>query len=71
MNSKFYGQSGGADFVEVIIRDFSGAKIETFRWNIEDKKMEASIISLLKKKYGMFKGDEGERDLKWLRGDSI
>jgi hypothetical protein len=69
--TKFYGHSGGADFVEIIIRDFSGAKIETFRWNIEDKKTEKEIISTLKNKYGLFKGEDGDKDLKWLQGSEI
>ena len=55
--------------VELIIRDFSGAKIDTFKWNIGDKILEKKIYLILKKKYGLFRPEIPiiDKDLEWLK----
>lgn len=46
-----YRQAG--DMIEIIVRDFSGTKIETHRCPIRDKKRYASILRYLEDKYGV------------------
>ena len=55
--------------VELIIRDYSGAKIDTFKWNIGDKNIEKKIYNIVKNKYGLFKPEvqPKDKDLDWLK----
>jgi hypothetical protein len=53
-----YNRKG--NIVEIIVRDYSGAKIEAHKCNIHDKKKYASILRYLKDKYGF----EPEIDIK-------
>ncbi len=41
------------DFVEVIIRDYSGGKIESFKFPSSDKKAQSNVARILKNKYGI------------------
>lgn len=43
--------SNNGEIIEVIIRDFSGAKIETMKAPIADKKKVALLFQRLKEKY--------------------
>lgn len=54
---------------ELIIKDYSGAKIDTFKWSINDKNLEKKIYSIVKRKYGMFKPEAPplDSDLNWLK----
>jgi hypothetical protein len=52
------------DKVEIIIRDCSGAKIESYKFNISDKNLGDKILAVIKSKYG-FKQDDS--DIDWLR----
>lgn len=45
-----YGRSG--DMVVIEIRDYSGAKIETFKCSMKDKRKYGDILRYLKEKYG-------------------
>lgn len=38
--------------IEIIVRDYSGAKIESFKCFINDKKKYKRILDYLKEKYG-------------------
>ena len=42
----------GDEIIEVIVRDSSGAKIETWRCNRDDEKEYGKIISRIWRKYG-------------------
>lgn len=68
MDNQFeYSRKG--EKVELIIRDFSGAKIDTFKWNLGDKNLERKIYAIVKRKYGMFRPEVSnqDKDLDWLR----
>lgn len=53
---------------ELIIRDCSGQKIDVFKWNINDKKLENKFLDIISKKYGIFKNKiEKDKDLNWLK----
>jgi len=56
--------------VEIIIRDDSGAKLDSFKINSKDKKSLRKILRLIREKYAIdftpeFK--DNERDLEWLK----
>lgn len=57
------------DFVELIIRDYSGTKIEVFKWNMQDKDLERRLFNRLKSKYGLFQFDKKDKDLDWLNNN--
>ena len=48
----FVNYSVTGDKVEIIVRDFSGAKIETHTCQVRDKKKFGKILKYLKNKYG-------------------
>tara|TARA_Y100000310_G_scaffold339488_2_gene432301 strand:+ start:1735 stop:1932 length:198 start_codon:yes stop_codon:yes gene_type:complete len=54
----------GGEIIEVIVRDGSGAKIESHKFRVADKQKAGMVISTLRKKYGLFVGKE--KDLTWL-----
>jgi len=59
------------EIVEIIIKDFSGAKIESFSFRVSDEKKASSVMRTLKKKYGLSLDLEAEfpkrdKDLDWL-----
>lgn len=47
-----YYRKGG--IVELIVRDENGMKVDTFKWNQKDKKLEQAIVEILKAKYNIF-----------------
>lgn len=54
--------------VELIIKDYSGAKIDIFRWSVTDKNTEKKIFYIIKKKYGIFRVEhDANKDLGWLK----
>jgi len=56
------------DTLEFIIRDFSGAKIESWKVDSTDKKRQKQILKTIKMKHGidLFFDFGEERDLSWL-----
>lgn len=46
-----YGRSG--DIVEIILRDYSNSKIDSFKFNAEDKISRDKITRILKEKYAI------------------
>lgn len=54
------------EFAELTIRDYSGAKIDYFKWSLNDKALEKKIFYILKSKYGIFQKRE-DKDLNWLK----
>lgn len=48
----FVNYSRTGDLIEINIRDYSGAKIETHTCNAKDKKKYGAILRYLKDKYG-------------------
>lgn len=62
-----YGYKG--DSIEIVIRDFSGAKIESWKVGGTDKRRQRQIFNTIKKKYNInlfFTLTEKDRDLQWL-----
>lgn len=51
---KNYNYKRGGGIVELIIRDENGMKIDTFKWNMKDKKLEMAIKQIVKSKYNIF-----------------
>lgn len=61
----------GGEVVEIIIRDVSGAKIESYKFHVQDKQLSIKIMNILKYKYGVASGEKtGDEDINWLRGDT-
>jgi len=63
-----YGSYG--ESVEVIVRDFSGAKLESWRITSGDKKGLSKIFEIIKKKYGInmfISHKDKDKDLSWLK----
>ena len=58
----------GGEIVEIIIRDSSGAKMDTFKFKLNDVKLANQILSTLKKKYDLGEGKK-DRDIDWLKRD--
>jgi len=54
--------------IEIIIREASGAKIESHKFLISDKNKTKGILYLLKKKYGLndFSKPSNDKDIDWL-----
>lgn len=52
------------EFIEIFIRDYSGAKIDYFKWSLNDKELEKKMFNILKFKYGIFQ--KKDKDLDWL-----
>lgn len=63
---KLFDYSRTGEVIEIIVRDFSGGKIETFKFNIEDKKKGNLVMKILREKYG-FRPESKHRDLDWLK----
>ena len=64
MGSSFnYNRSG--DIIEIIVRDFSGAKIDIFKFKVRDKNKANYVFKTLKKKYNLDIGKKS--DLDWIR----
>lgn len=61
-----YNRTG--EIAELVIRGALNEKLDTFKWNINDKKTENKIFQFLKRKYGMFKNIKDiDSDLEWLK----
>lgn len=56
-----YGQGG--EVIEIIIRDNSGAKMETYKFKLNDKRVN-HLFNNIKKKYGI---EDDNKDLNWLK----
>jgi hypothetical protein len=65
----FYNKN--SEIIEIIVRDFSGAKIESYKFNCNDTKTANNILSLLKKKYGfspsIMPDEHINNDIDWLK----
>ncbi len=63
-----YGSYG--ETIEITVRDFSGAKLESWKVTSSDKKALRKIYGMIKNKYGInmfIKFDDQDRDLSWLK----
>lgn len=52
--------------IEIIVREASGAKIESYKFKIKDKKQTRTIMNLLKHKYGFDVFPKKDKDISWL-----
>ena len=52
--------------IEIIVREASGAKIESHRFKIQDKQKTRSIFNVLRKKYGLNDFSKKDKDIDWL-----
>jgi len=66
MSHNFINYNRTGEIVEIIIRDFSGARIEGFKAKIKDREKVNKIMHVLKKKYD-FKPEVTPKDLEWLK----
>jgi hypothetical protein len=48
-----YSFSRTGELIEITLRDYSGAKIESHTCNIKDKKKFSAILQYIKDKYGI------------------
>ena len=55
------------DTVEIIVRDSSRAKLESWTINVNDKKRARQILRILKQSYGIDFGMKIDEDLDWLK----
>jgi len=62
-----YNRSG--EVVEVIIREASGGKIESWKFTSGDKQKAKLVGKILLEKYGINFKPEIDRDLNWLKKD--
>lgn len=58
-----YGQ--GSEIIEITIRDNTGAKIENWKFKVNDARAKQVLDSILRK-YGLEK-DKKDRDMDWLK----
>ena len=63
--SKYFNKYQEGEILEIILKDLSGAKLDSFKCNKSDSKKFYQIISILKNKYGYGQGDDS--DLDWLK----
>ena len=56
----------GEEIFELIIRDASGGKIDTFKGLIKDF---PRVIKIIERKYGIGTAPKKDRDLDWLKED--
>ena len=52
--------------IEIIIRESSGAKIESHKFLVSDKNKTRGILNMLKKKYGLNDFSKKDIDMDWL-----
>ena len=52
--------------IEIVIRESSGAKIESYKLKVNDEKKTRSIMGLLKHKYGFCNFPKRDKDITWL-----
>jgi len=55
----------GGEIIEIIIRENSGAKIETYKFQVDDKKRASYLMGNIMKKYGLTTQHK-DKDLDWL-----
>ena len=55
----------GGEIIEIIIRESSGAKIESYKFHTSDIERANRILGIIKKKYGLDK-QKKDRDIDWL-----
>ena len=60
----------GGEIIEIIIRDSSGAKIESYKFHTQDKVLSNKIMNTLKSKYGLEEKNKEniDKDIDWLKG---
>jgi len=52
--------------IEFVVRESSGAKIESYKVQVNDANKTRSILHMLKKKYGLNDFSKKDRDISWL-----
>ena len=58
----------GGEIIEIIIRDNTGAKIDTYKFKLNNIKLANQILATIKKKYGL--GETKDKDIDWLKKNS-
>ena len=56
----------GGEVIEIIIRESSGAKIESYKFNVSDTERSKTVMNLIRKKYGLQDLKKKDRDMDWL-----
>lgn len=66
---RWYG-TNSCEIVEIVLRDYSGTKIDSFRFQVMDKKRRDMVFNILYNKYGIgFTEEKPKRedlDLNWI-----
>ena len=60
------GKNTHIDTIELIVKDSSMKKLESWVINIHDKKRARQIMRILKTSYGIDFGVSEDKDLEWL-----
>ena len=61
----------GGEIIEIIIRDNTGAKIDSYKFKLDNIKLANQILSTIKKKYGLGSSEKNiDRDIDWLKKNS-
>lgn len=63
----FYSRTG--EMVEIIVRDFSGAKLDSFKFKVNDNETAKKVLRVLKSKYGLDIFEKKDKDIDWLNKD--
>ena len=56
--------NNGGEIIDLVIRDGSGRKIDTFKCSLKDF---PKIVNTIKRKYGIVFKQEVDKDLEWLK----
>jgi len=52
--------------IEIVVREASGAKIESHKFLVSDKSKTKGILYMLRKKYGLNDFSKKDKDIDWL-----
>ena len=62
-----FGHDNEGVIIEFVVRESSGAKIESYRVRVNDANKTKSVLYILKKKYGLNDFSKSDRDIDWLK----
>lgn len=61
----------GGEIIEIVIRESSGAKIESYKFHISDEQRTKQIMNIIRKKYGLKDlKKKQDKDIDWLKKKS-
>ena len=57
----------GGEIIEIVIRESNGAKIESYKFRVNDVARSKMIMNMVRKKYGLKDLQKTDRDIDWLK----